>query len=36
MGAAGRARVEQNFTDAIICEKTFAVYNRVVEARKTP
>lgn len=28
-GAAGRARVEQNFSDAIICAKTLAVYDRL-------
>jgi len=36
MGAAGRARVEENFSDAIICEKTLAVYNSLVPSRNTP
>jgi glycosyltransferase involved in cell wall biosynthesis len=30
MGAAGRARVEENFSDGIICEKTLAVYESLV------
>jgi glycosyltransferase involved in cell wall biosynthesis len=33
MGAAGRARVEQNFSDAIICGKTLAVYESLVPNR---
>jgi glycosyltransferase involved in cell wall biosynthesis len=33
MGAAGRARVEQNFSDAIICGKTLAVYESLVPDR---
>lgn len=36
MGAAGRARVEENFSDAIICSKTLAVYDSLVPARSTP
>lgn len=32
-GAAGRARVEQNFSDAIICGKTLAVYESLVPDR---
>lgn len=35
MGAAGRARVEENFSDAIICEKTLAVYESLVPAPST-
>jgi len=35
MGAAGRARVEQNFSDAIICEKTLAVYESLVSLKNT-
>jgi glycosyltransferase involved in cell wall biosynthesis len=35
MGAAGRARVEQNFSDAIICEKTLAVYESLVPLKNT-
>lgn len=30
MGAAGRARVEENFSDRIICGKTLAVYDSLV------
>jgi len=30
MGAAARLRVEQNFSDAIICEKTLLVYEALV------
>jgi glycosyltransferase involved in cell wall biosynthesis len=36
MGAAGRARVEENFSDAIICEKTLAVYDSLVPIRSAP
>jgi glycosyltransferase involved in cell wall biosynthesis len=35
MGAAGRMRVEQNFSDAIICGKTLEVYERLVPAQST-
>lgn len=33
MGAAGRRRVEENFSDAIICEATLKVYEDLVPAR---
>ncbi len=33
MGAAGRARVEDHFSDAIICAKTLAIYERLAPAR---
>ena len=33
MGAAGRMRVEENFSDAIICGKTLAVYESLVPDR---
>lgn len=33
MGAAGRARVEEHFSDAIICAKTLAIYERLAPAR---
>ena len=36
MGAAGRVRVEQNFSDAIICEQTLAVYESLTPSRSTP
>jgi glycosyltransferase involved in cell wall biosynthesis len=32
-GAAGRARVEQNFSDAIVCGKTLALYESLVPDR---
>jgi glycosyltransferase involved in cell wall biosynthesis len=31
MGAAGRLRVEQNFSDAIICQKTLLVYEALAK-----
>ena len=33
MGAAGRLRTEQEFADAIICEKTLLVYDALTEPR---
>ncbi len=33
MGAAGRMRVEENFSDAIICAKTLVVYENLVPDR---
>lgn len=36
MGAAGRKRVEENFSDAIICAKTLAVYESLVPDRSLP
>jgi glycosyltransferase involved in cell wall biosynthesis len=36
LGAAGRARVEENFSDAIICAKTLAVYESLVPQRSAP
>jgi glycosyltransferase involved in cell wall biosynthesis len=36
MGAAGRARVAENFSDSIICNKTLAVYASLVADRSPP
>lgn len=36
MGAAGRARVMTNFSDAIICGKTLAIYESLVPTRSPP
>jgi glycosyltransferase involved in cell wall biosynthesis len=36
LGAAGRVRVEENFSDAIICTKTLAVYESLVPQRSSP
>ncbi|HQT64600.1 MAG: glycosyl transferase family 1 [Acidocella sp. 20-57-95] len=36
MGAAGRLRTEQEFADAIICEKTLLVYDALTQPRSTP
>jgi glycosyltransferase involved in cell wall biosynthesis len=36
MGAAGRRRVEENFSDAIICTATLKVYDSLVPARCQP
>jgi glycosyltransferase involved in cell wall biosynthesis len=36
LGAAARARVEENFSDAIICAKTLAVYESLVPQRSAP
>jgi glycosyltransferase involved in cell wall biosynthesis len=35
-GAAGRKRVEENFSDAIICAQTLSVYESLVPARSQP
>ena len=36
LGAAGRRRVEENFSDAIICAQTLLVYEALVPARSAP
>ncbi len=36
MGAAGRARVEEYFSDAIICKQTLAVYESMARLRNAP
>ncbi len=36
MGAAGRTRVEENFSDAIICAQTLAIYEGLVPSRSPP
>jgi glycosyltransferase involved in cell wall biosynthesis len=36
LGAAGRARVEENFSDSIICARTLAVYDRLVPQGAPP
>jgi glycosyltransferase involved in cell wall biosynthesis len=36
MGAAGRERTEQNFADAVVCEKTLLVYEALMQSRRVP
>ncbi len=36
MGAAGRRRVEENFSDEIICRETLLVYEALVPSRSSP